>query len=34
MSGSTVVAIFIHEDKLYCFNVGDSRAIIISKDKN
>ncbi len=30
MSGATVVAVFVHEDKITCFNVGDSRAILIN----
>ena len=30
LSGSTVVAIFMHEDRLYSFNVGDSRAILLN----
>lgn len=30
LSGSTVVAIFIHEEKIYSFNVGDSRAILFN----
>ena len=30
LSGSTVVAIFIHGDRIYSFNVGDSRAIFIN----
>jgi serine/threonine protein phosphatase PrpC len=34
LSGSTVVATFIYDDTLYCFNVGDSRAILISKVSN
>jgi len=28
LSGSTLISVFIHENKLYCGNVGDSRAII------
>ena len=30
LSGSTVVAVFLHDGKAYCFNVGDSRAIMIN----
>lgn len=29
LSGSTVVMVFIYESKIICFNVGDSRAILI-----
>lgn len=32
LSGATVVAIFIRNDKIICFNVGDSRAILINQD--
>lgn len=28
LSGSTLVAVFMHRDIIYCFNVGDSRAIM------
>lgn len=28
LSGSTLISVFIHENKLYCANVGDSRAVI------
>jgi serine/threonine protein phosphatase PrpC len=31
LSGSTVVAIFIYEQKIISFNVGDSRAIIVKQ---
>jgi serine/threonine protein phosphatase PrpC len=31
MSGSTVIAIFIYKDTIYSFNVGDSRAILVSQ---
>lgn len=34
LSGSTVVAVFIHGSKVFCFNVGDSRAILISHEYN
>lgn len=30
LSGSTVIAVFIHKEIIYSFNVGDSRAILIS----
>lgn len=33
LSGSTVVAIFIHNDRIYSFNVGDSRAIMINYEE-
>ena len=32
-SGSTVVGCYLLQDKLYCCNVGDSRAIIGSYDE-
>jgi len=32
-SGSTCVSVLIDDDKLYCANVGDSRAIICSVDR-
>lgn len=28
LSGSTVIAVFIHKDSIYSFNIGDSRAIL------
>ena len=28
LSGSTVIAVFIHRNRLYSFNIGDSRAIL------
>ena len=28
LSGSTVIAVFIHKNEIYSFNVGDSRAIM------
>lgn len=31
LSGSTVVAIFIYEQKIISFNVGDSRAILVKQ---
>lgn len=31
-SGSTVVSVYIHENKLYCGNAGDSRAVLCSKE--
>jgi protein phosphatase PTC2/3 len=33
LSGSTANFIYIDETKIYCANVGDSRAILIHKDK-
>jgi serine/threonine protein phosphatase PrpC len=30
LSGSTVVAVFIYCGKIYCFNVGDSRAVLFN----
>jgi serine/threonine protein phosphatase PrpC len=30
LSGSTVVAVFVYGEKIFCFNVGDSRAILLS----
>lgn len=33
LSGSTVVAVFIYGDKMLCFNVGDSRAVLASHSK-
>ena len=32
LSGSTVVAIFLYQDKIFSFNVGDSRAIMINHE--
>ncbi len=29
LSGSTLVAVFIYDLKIFCFNVGDSRAILV-----
>lgn len=29
-----MVATFIYDDNLYCFNVGDSRALLVSKVAN
>ncbi len=34
LSGSTSVSVFIVEDKVYCSNVGDSRAILISETED
>jgi serine/threonine protein phosphatase PrpC len=33
-SGSTMVSCYLLQNKLYCANVGDSRAIMGVKDKN
>ncbi|EGR31955.1 protein phosphatase 2c, putative [Ichthyophthirius multifiliis] len=33
LSGSTFVSVFIHENKLYCSNAGDSRAIVGKQTK-
>ena len=33
-SGSTVVTTYLHQNKLYCCNVGDSRAIIGRQNEN
>lgn len=34
LSGSTLVTVFIHENKVYCANVGDSRAVIGKQKPN
>lgn len=34
LSGSTVVAVFVYGRKLFCFNVGDSRAVLLSSVAN
>ncbi|KAL4506865.1 hypothetical protein ABPG72_001286 [Tetrahymena utriculariae] len=34
LSGSTLISVFIHENKLYCANVGDSRAVIGKQKTN
>ena len=34
LSGSTVVAVFVYGQKLFCFNVGDSRAVLLSCTAN
>jgi serine/threonine protein phosphatase PrpC len=34
LSGATVVAVFIYNERIICFNVGDSRAILINDDHN
>jgi len=34
LSGSTVVAVFEYKNKLFCFNVGDSRAILCYQVEN
>lgn len=31
LSGSTVVCIFLYDNKILSFNVGDSRAILIKQ---
>jgi serine/threonine protein phosphatase PrpC len=31
LSGSTVVVVLIYKQKILCFNVGDSRAILIKQ---
>lgn len=31
MSGSTAIAVFIQNETVYAFNVGDSRAILVSQ---
>jgi serine/threonine protein phosphatase PrpC len=33
-SGSTIAIILVHKGKLYCGNVGDSRGVLASKDKD
>ena len=33
LAGSTLVAVFIYQEKIYCFNVGDSRAILLKQIK-
>lgn len=32
LSGSTVIAVFIYQEKIVSFNVGDSRAILINSE--
>lgn len=31
LSGSTVVCVFVYKGEIFCFNVGDSRAILCQK---
>lgn len=33
LSGSTVVCVFIYLEKLICYNIGDSRAVLASHDE-
>lgn len=33
LSGSTVVAVFIYQETIICYNIGDSRAILVSQVK-
>lgn len=31
LAGSTLVAVFLYLDKILCFNIGDSRAILLQQ---
>jgi serine/threonine protein phosphatase PrpC len=33
LSGSTVVAVFIYRERIICYNIGDSRAILVRQIK-
>ena len=33
LAGSTLVAVFIYQERIYCFNIGDSRAILLKQVK-
>lgn len=33
MSGSTSVGVYLNHNKLYCLNLGDSKAVLGSKDR-
>lgn len=34
LAGSTLIAVFVYNERLLVFNVGDSRAILLTERKN
>ena len=33
LAGSTFIAVFIYQEKIFCFNIGDSRAILLQQSR-